>query len=350
MNILSKTLFISIITFLISCQQKPAEVINKNQLRFNKNNKYNQEKYRKANQNKPSIANSNAKIPLTIDEVSVKEGQTLYSIAKNHDLTLAELIEYNDIPSPYHIKTGDSIKIPSTNYHEVREGETINIVAGLYDLKLEEIIKLNKLQYPYSIYAGDKLKIAKYPTKNLKKDTENINNKNIKESQQINNSTIPNKNSESLKNNNNSKDFNNNSENSQNFANSISDKKNNFAWPIKGKVISQFGSKSAGLFNDGINIEAKQGAKVLASEDGIIAYIGNELKGYGNLVIIKHSQGWITAYAHLEDFKTTKGQIVKKGQVIGTVGTSGKVASPQLYFGLRKGKNAVNPKNYLSKT
>jgi hypothetical protein len=116
---------------------------------------------------------------------------------------------------------------------------------------------------------------------------------------------------------------------------------------VKGTIISKFGPKSAGLFNDGINIKAQQGQAVVASEDGIIAYVGDELKGYGNLVIIKHAGGWISAYAHLKNYGVELGQKIEKGQKIGIIGNTGKVKSPQLYFGLRKGRDAVNPENYL---
>ena len=102
-----------------------------------------------------------------------------------------------------------------------------------------------------------------------------------------------------------------------------------------------------GLYNDGINIKASEGQAVGASEDGIVAYVGNELKGYGNLVIIKHSGGWISAYAHLKNSLVARGQKINKGQKIGNVGNSGKVKFPQLYFGLRRGRDAVNPESYL---
>ena len=127
----------------------------------------------------------------------------------------------------------------------------------------------------------------------------------------------------------------------------IANKTNRFSWPVRGEVISKFGPKSAGLYNDGINIKAKDGQAVSSSEDGIVAYVGSELKGYGNLVIVKHSGGWISAYAHLKNSVVAIGQKIGKGQKIGNVGNSGKVKFPQLYFGLRKGRDAVNPENYL---
>ena len=88
--------------------------------------------------------------------------------------------------------------------------------------------------------------------------------------------------------------------------------------------------------------------EVSASNDGVIIYSGNEIPGYGNLILIKHSQNWITAYAHLNKVLIRKGESVKKGQSIGLVGKTGNVRIPQLHFEIRKGKEAVNPLNYLS--
>jgi len=112
-------------------------------------------------------------------------------------------------------------------------------------------------------------------------------------------------------------------------------------------VVSSFGPKKGGLYNDGINIKAANNQIVKASQDGVVAYVGNELKGYGNLIIIKHSGGWITAYAHLLNTNVKKGLEVKKGQKIAIAGATGNVNFNQLYFSLRKGRKAVDPQKYL---
>ena len=120
-----------------------------------------------------------------------------------------------------------------------------------------------------------------------------------------------------------------------------------FTWPVKGKIVSSFGTKSNGLYNDGINISATKGANFKATEDGVVAYVGNELRGYGTIILIKHDDNWISAYAHCDTTNVSRGDMVSKGQVIGTVGDSGNVTSPQLYFSLRKGREAVDPTKYL---
>ena len=120
-----------------------------------------------------------------------------------------------------------------------------------------------------------------------------------------------------------------------------------FSWPVRGKILSDFGAKSNGLFNDGINIAASRGTSVGAAENGVVAYAGNEVKGMGNLVIIQHSDGWMTVYGHMDSMSVRRGTRVSVGQKIGTVGQTGKVSSPQLHFEIRKGTKAYNPTSYM---
>lgn len=122
-----------------------------------------------------------------------------------------------------------------------------------------------------------------------------------------------------------------------------------FAWPVHGRVISRYGPKPGGLYNDGINIAAGLGERVRAAENGIVAYVGNELKGFGNLLLIRHADGWMSAYAHMSEILVEAGDPVRRGQVIARVGRSGGVGSAQLHFELRRGKSAVNPLKYMSR-
>ena len=112
-------------------------------------------------------------------------------------------------------------------------------------------------------------------------------------------------------------------------------------------MISNFGPKAGGLHNDGINIAAPEGAPIKAAENGVVVYAGNELRGYGNLLLVRHSDGWVSAYAHTSKFRVAAGEKVKQGQVIAEVGSSGNVDRPQLHFELRKGTRAINPKTLI---
>jgi len=121
-----------------------------------------------------------------------------------------------------------------------------------------------------------------------------------------------------------------------------------FRWPARGRIISGFGRKSNGEQNDGINIALPEGAPVKAAEAGVVIYAGNELTGFGNLVLIRHDNGWVTAYAHNKDVLVTRNEQIKRGQVIGHAGTTGNVSQPQLHFELRKGSQPVDPLPHLS--
>lgn len=120
-----------------------------------------------------------------------------------------------------------------------------------------------------------------------------------------------------------------------------------FAWPVQGEVVTKFGDKKDGVENDGISIAASAGDSVKASRTGTVVYTGNALKGYGNMVILRHEGGWLTAYSHLKQANVKIGQAVKQGEVIGTVGTTGYVSKPQLHFVIRQGKQAVDPLAHL---
>lgn len=120
-----------------------------------------------------------------------------------------------------------------------------------------------------------------------------------------------------------------------------------FIWPVKGEVIADYGTTSKGQHNDGINIAAPRGTPVLAAEAGVVAYAGNELRGFGNLLLIKHEGGWMTAYAHNDTLLVKRGDVVKRGQKIAKVGDSGGVSQPQLHFEVRQGTRAVDPGTVL---
>ncbi|WP_246148215.1 peptidoglycan DD-metalloendopeptidase family protein [Skermanella pratensis] len=121
-----------------------------------------------------------------------------------------------------------------------------------------------------------------------------------------------------------------------------------FQWPVRGTILSEFGPKPGGLHNDGLNISAPKGTTVVAAENGVVAYAGNELRGFGNLLLIRHADGWMSAYAHLDEMLVDRGATVKRGQKIGTVGSTGNVSSPQLHFELRKSNRAMDPRDHLA--
>jgi murein DD-endopeptidase MepM/ murein hydrolase activator NlpD len=121
-----------------------------------------------------------------------------------------------------------------------------------------------------------------------------------------------------------------------------------FRWPVRGRVITSYGAKTNGKSNDGINVAVPEGTPIKAAEDGVVAYSGNELKGYGNLVLVRHSNGYVTAYAHASELMVKRGETIKRGQTIAKSGQSGEVGSPQLHFEIRKGSSPVDPLQFLN--
>lgn len=120
-----------------------------------------------------------------------------------------------------------------------------------------------------------------------------------------------------------------------------------FRWPVKGKVIAKFGPRSDGGHNDGINIAVPQGTDVMAAENGTVVYAGNELKGYGNLVLVRHENNYVTAYAHNDQILVRRNDKIRRGQVLAKAGKSGAVDQPQVHFEIRQGSKPVDPLPYL---
>ena len=120
--------------------------------------------------------------------------------------------------------------------------------------------------------------------------------------------------------------------------------------PVQGMVVARFGAQSDGSFNDGINFSVPKGTAVKAAENGVVAYAGDELAGFGNLVLIRHADGFVTAYAHNDELLVRKCDVVKRGQIISKAGATGKASAPQLHFELRKDSKPMDPDGHFSGT
>ena len=299
-----ESLSLLLIIILASCSQPKAPIINRGTIVYDRNSSKN--KYK--NNTKSTT-------------ITIASGETIYSVAKKYNVTLRDLINENNLTPPYILKSGDKINLPSSQYYQVANGDTLYSISRKYGMNVNNLIAVNNLVAPYSVKVGQKLKVNNSTTPSSESPQSSVAYKKVESQKTVTSDSLPEP--------------------------TIAHKNNRFAWPIKGTIITKFGAKPGGLYNDGINIKAKSGDNVKATEDGAVAYVGNELRGYGNLIIIKHSGGWISAYAHLDKTKVKRGAKVKKGQNIATVGSTGNVKSPQLYFGLRKGREAVNPQIYL---
>ncbi len=120
-----------------------------------------------------------------------------------------------------------------------------------------------------------------------------------------------------------------------------------FAWPLEGRIVSAFGAKPGGRFNDGVNLRATPGTPVRAAADGVVAYAGDAVAGFGNLVLIKHADGWVSAYGHNEALLVTRGQAVRRGDIVARSGATGAVDEPQLHFEMRRGRTPSDPVKLL---
>ena len=256
----------------------------------------------------------------TPETVKVQKGDTLYSIAKRYDMSISELIELNGIDSPNQLYVGQVLKTASNKYYTVKRGDTLASIARRYGTTYQDLAKKNNIKPPYALNVGQKIALSGQASTAAQKSAQPTNTSKNKAQQKS----------------------------SASKSSYVSTKRSaKFLWPVSGKVISSFGVTGKGRKNDGINISAPLGTSVKAGDKGVIAYAGNGLKGFGNLILIKHSDGYITAYAHTDKILVKKGQSVARGEKIATVGKTGGVSAPQLHFEVRAGKKAVNPKNYL---
>jgi murein DD-endopeptidase MepM/ murein hydrolase activator NlpD len=121
-----------------------------------------------------------------------------------------------------------------------------------------------------------------------------------------------------------------------------------FRWPVRGRIITGFGQRANGERNDGIKLSVPEGTSVRAAEDGTVIYAGDELKSYGNLILVRHADGWVSAYAHNKELMVRRGEEVRRGQIIAKSGMTGNVTTPQVHFELRKGATPVDPVPHMS--
>ncbi len=267
--------------------------------------------------------------------VVVGAGDTVYALSRRYGVFVRAIIEANGLGPPYHLRVGQRVVLPRAREHVVRGGETLYGISRLNGVGVYELARANGLQPPYTIRAGQRLRVppgegragtgakaapgprpaaAKKPSAAAKSPSTRPK---IPKAP----AAVPKPPPRSRR---------------------------GFLWPLKGRVLSAFGAKARGLRNDGINIAASRGTPVRAAENGVVAYAGNELRGFGNLLLIRHAGGWVSAYAHNETLLVKRGDKVRRRQVIAKVGSSGSVSNPQLHFELRRGRRAVDPRKHLT--
>ena len=238
----------------------------------------------------------------------VAPGDTLYRISRQYSVPVAELARYNNIPPHTKLNIGAQIKVPGNRAPRIAQPETPK-VAQAKSLNAAPKAKaepkaLPKSQPQASAPATESVAFAS-PAADASEPA---------------------------------------ATNAVRKANAGM----HFRWPAKGRIIAGFGPKTNGQTNDGINIAVPEGTPVKAAADGTVAYAGNELKGYGNLVLVRHADGYVTAYAHAKELLVRRGDTVRRGQDIAKAGQTGNVDTPQLHFEIRKGPAPIDPMPLLN--
>ena len=283
--------------------------------------------------------------------VTVKD--TLYSISRRFQIPLRSLIEANGLNPPYNLRVGQKVTLPRTRTYTVQKGDTVYGISRRNGVDMSELMRLNGIEPPYTISVGQALRMPDATGGGTQMVAAAVGGSGLAAAtapkaqaavpqapaSPASPSSTPDASGQAP---------------AQPVAalgpvpNPPPRQGSKFLWPVDGKVVSAFGPKGKGYHNDGINIMAPRGSDVRAAESGVVAYAGNELRGFGNLVLVKHAGGWTTAYAHNEQIVVRRGQTVQRGQLIAKVGSSGNVAEPQLHFEIRKGSRAVDPRRLLA--
>lgn len=288
--------------------------------------------------------------------VVVGRGDSVYAISKRHKVPMRALIETNGLVAPFVLHIGQRLQLPRGQAHKIVRGDTLFAIANSYDVNAFELARINGLKKPYVIHVGNSLILPSSVSPASKTVTRSANaapqavrptaaSKPVvtaKARQPAAPAWVA---PPKLKTASNAKAQPRTPR--KTLASPPAKSKKGFLWPVNGKIISSYGVKSKGLRNDGINIQSRRGDPVKASENGVVAYAGNELRGFGNLLLIKHAGGYVTAYAHNEQLLVKRGQKIKRGQQIATIGSTGNVSSPQLHFEIRRGNKARDPRKYL---
>jgi len=319
---------------------------------------------------------------------SVQPGDTVFGISRLLEVPLRALIDENDLEPPYTLAIGSTIQVPTQRVHVVQPGNTVYGISRAYGVDMSELMRANAIAPPYRIAVGQRLLLpdpsgeqsaAAVESEVVTSPLPTLPPPQAPQAEPERASAppspppiIPPRDPEMP--------F---PQPRPSSAPSVAQAPQlparaepristgtevraqpgtkqsaaipqppdlaggKFLWPVRGTVAARFGPQGDGRHNDGVNILAARGTPVLAAQNGVVAYVGNELRGFGNLLLLKHADGWVTAYAHLDRVTVARGATVRRGDSIGLVGSSGNVAVPQLHFEIRKGSRAVDPLGQL---
>lgn len=254
--------------------------------------------------------------------ILINRNHSIEDLSVKYQVPIKELRRLN-ITEDNEIKTGKILRIPYSKYHMISPGDTIENLAYTYEVDVKQLLKMNNIQYNDILTKDNYLKIPKNSFNYFK----HLNNEYIF----LNKKEINNLHKQQKK---------------KYFTNQYPLGDSNLIWPTHGEIIKRYGWHN-GIKNEGINIKAKKGTSVKLCDKGEIIFVGKNLKKHGNIIICKHNNGLLSAYAHLDKIFIKKGDLVNKGATISTVGNSGDVKVAQLKLSFRKGNYTVNPEKHL---
>lgn len=246
-----------------------------------------------------------AALPKTM---TVRAGDTLYSISARTQVPMRALVEANDLRAPFALVEGQALRLPPPRLHRVAAGETLLAVAARYNVDARSLALLNRMAKPYAVRTGDQLVLPALARPRLDEPL----------------APAP-------------------TPAAPGSAPAIK-----LAWPLQGSLLTKFGPQSGGRRSDGVDIAAPEGTPIKAAAAGNVIYAGADLEAYGNLMLVQHADGWITAYGMLESLDKKVGDRLSAGQVLGEVGP-GIGGAPRLHFQLRRGARATDPLPALPK-
>lgn len=338
--------------------------------------------------NQPPTAAAQRLAAPSTGRISVGPNDTVYTISKRYGIPVRDIIEANGLKPPFALAPGQDLRLPPPNRYVVRPGDTVFSISQRFGVDMRTVVEMNRIAPPYQIRVGQTLRlpsrsrddggvetaaretraddplapsVVALPIPHPRYEKVEGGPEMAEAAQPASaaatapetpapqplaqplpaaeppaTSAAPTEASRSAR-------------SAAEIANIRPPARggNRFEWPVRGRVIAGFGPREGGLHNDGINIAAPKGSPVRAAENGVVAYAGEELAAFGRLLLIKHADGWITAYAHNDTLLVQRGDVVKRGQTIATVGSSGSVTQPQLHFEIRHEKRAVDPRKHL---
>lgn len=290
----------------------------------------------------------------------VRRNETIYQVSQQTGSPVRDLIDANHLRPPYRLTSGQILVVPRMPTHVVQHGETLYSIADSEGVELYSLARMNELTPPFAVEPGRVLKLPPVVARPLAPQpplpapppgkpeiaatpvapvtTQPLGAPPSPPPQKPEVASVPPPAQAPAA----------TPQQPQAELPAPPPRAGRFMWPVQGKVIGHYGTTPAGTHNDGINIAAAKGTPVRAADSGVVAYAGNELRGYGNLVLIKHAGGWMTAYAHNGPLLVKRGDVVKRGQEIATVGSTGIVSEPQLHFEIRRGTQVLDPTQYLA--